>query len=283
MARPLPLSCLLFWALALVSACAPPGDAADHRAARAVCGLVPDEAAATGLLDDGRLPVPLSAACVARLRADLGVDGDSFAAPAGPVGVVDGPHDALMAAAWLLLAADLGEVGPLLRDPAAPPWGGAALADEADRLGLPDDAPAAALFYGWVTARVDAVVLDDSLSGVTAVYDRPTRRVLLEPVEGLAASPPWLASALVHEAAHLPSPGHDPCPDDPGPAACDADLSGPYGLQLWFLERMVGGLDTSTEWGARSCQDAERGRRAACAMVADNSNGPLCTRALDCG
>ncbi|RME21240.1 MAG: hypothetical protein D6798_18635, partial [Deltaproteobacteria bacterium] len=177
---------------AMASGCAPPGPPADHRAARAACGLEPGEPAAVGVDDDGRLAHPLSAECVARLSADLGVDEDSFDARAGPVDEVADPHAALVAAVFLLLAADLGEVGALLRDPAAPPWAGAALADEAERLGIPDDAPAAALFHGWVSARIDSVALDPQLSGRTAVYDRARRRVLLEPVEGLAASPAWL-------------------------------------------------------------------------------------------
>ncbi len=281
---PTPLRLLLAVACLFLAGCIAPGPPADYNHTRAVCGLDPGEHAVGGRIDAWRLERPLDDACVQQLGADLGLDWASFGRSPGAVDQVDDLADAVVAGAFVLVATDLGTLDARRQDPLRPPWGGAALDDEAARLGLTDDTPVGQVYYAWATARIRSIVLRSDLDDVTARYKQRGQVVEFADLGHVAFNPIWFASVLVHEASHLPAPGHEPCVDDPQlDEACDDDLSGPYGLQAWLLASIADTLDPNTDEGVQSCVDVTEAHSVACRMVNDTSGSPLCSQAPACG
>jgi len=259
--------------MGLLVGCAP--TPADYGAARAACGLEPGEHAVVAI-EEGRLDLSLDATCATWLGEDLGLDWESFGATPGPVAGGEHSQDLVLFGAWQLVAADYGTVDDLLDEDLPSTWGRGALDHLAGRLDLAGSDPAGALLYAWVTTRIDQVVLDPELEGAGAWFHAGTVWVPVMDHPG-QAPPAWMASGLVHEAAHADGPAHVPCADGSHPeVGCDPDLDEIYGTQIGVLRAQAAALDPQAPHAAATESELAQDLAMACGMV--NTPGADCAR-----
>ncbi|MCC7441056.1 MAG: hypothetical protein IT285_05465 [Bdellovibrionales bacterium] len=107
--------------------------------------------------------------------------------------------------------------------------------------------------FNYLLARIDRITYDAVSTGKTASMGPSVDGWLLTIANPFWSPDTWAnyisrpfirASTLVHEARHADSRMHDICTDDadlPGRAACDPDLTGPYGLEMTYLHAVMGG------------------------------------------
>jgi hypothetical protein len=167
--------------------------------------------------------------------------------------------DRVIGGLFTLVASDVGTVGELLAEPWLPDLLRDGLGDV--RGGLGNDDPAGALWWAFVTDRVDSLRLrNDVLSyEVYARYDGYGIVTVWPALGEEALGSMEVGSTLVHEASHSTAPSHIECPMG---ASCDPSPEGAYGIgatwaYLW-LQVNGGAVDegdarTAEEWIRFTC------------------------------
>lgn len=247
--------------------CAAPAPGYDE--VRLDCGLAAGDFVPLPYHGGGPLQT-IDAACAASLGDLLALDWASFGAEPADVDWPYTPADALIGAAYTLLAADVGTVGELEA---------AASADEVTMRVLaegdwPVEGPAGEPWVEHLAAVVDRTYWSDDVAGEAAFVAGALEVDFVPRDDGsltLDEHPVYLASVLVHEASHSYG-GHVDCTS--GGDVCDADGNGAYGAQIRLL----------TSWSTANADlvddddlfDVSARISLACHMIVDPGSIPEC-------
>lgn len=181
--------------------------------------------------DSGPLHL-IEAACAASIGDWLQMDWATFGEEPSAVEWPESPGDAVVGAAFTLVAADVGTVAEL---EAASTSGDVATLMITESAAGGSDA-AGSLWSDHLAEVVDRTVWDDDIAR-EAGFIAGVMRVDFAPDENadslsVEEDPVYLASTLVHEASHSYG-GHMDCGN--GRDDCDADGTGAYGAQIRWL------------------------------------------------